>query len=460
MKFLQAMAGVVFILSLAVFLVATFVRQGLLNEATWLGALEKSEVTQQFEDLTAGVIEKQSGAEAAALARKNMRLDELRQMVEDNVTSTVQYVRGGREELVLKFGQGGKYIEYDATSEAAKSPDAARILSGVRLGYQVLTWVWVGSGILSLLTLLGFLAAGEPKRRLRPLAKLIIAGSIIILLGVGVVGGLGGILAKKSVVPINVAGEIVLFNAGGVISAVVSSLMWPIAIMGISLAIFGSILLVVARKHEPRVAASLTRKSGGGLRKKVLLGAAVVVALSVGLGAVGMFRGGRSSGNGAAFTAVSKATADGWGVYHSKTGYRINLPDGWKVEEKAPVGMVRETIWSHPDKAAFVLLRTVFDTSMKQPGAVGEALKERMDGFAKQPGITVTDSSSRMIGENAAYVVEGTEKIAGKVWNFREQGQIGRSGKVLILHGSADLSLGAGYRATLVKIIESFDYED
>src|SRR3989344_1719276 len=120
MKLLHSVAGIVFILSLAVFLLTTFVRQGLLNETTWLKALDKGEAIEQFEKVVASAVEKKNGPEAAANIRKNLQLEELRQLMVGNVTSTMQFVRGQRQQLVFEFGQGQKY---DVTAAAATSSD-------------------------------------------------------------------------------------------------------------------------------------------------------------------------------------------------------------------------------------------------------------------------------------------------------------------------------------------------
>ena len=450
MKLLHSVAGIVFILSLAVFLLTTFVRQGLLNETTWLKALDKGEAIEQFEKVVASAVEKKNGPEAAANIRKNLQLEELRQLMVGNVTSTMQFVRGQRQQLVFEFGQGRKY---DVTAAAATSSDTAKILSYVRLGYRVLTIVWIASGVLSLLALVGVWAAGEPKRRLRPLAKLVIASAIITLFGSGIVGGIGIIIAAKSIIPVQVAGEIAHVDVSGVVRTLVISLVLPIIVTGLGLAVIGGGLLQVARKREPQVIALKVKTGKTGLRKKILIAGAIVVALSLVAGLVGAWRGGGSQEEGT-------VSSDGWQTHHnSKVGYWISLPPDWQLKDSPPVGAQRESTAFRSDTLAFVTILAIKDESMRQPGAVEKALGERVAGFTEQPGMTITDSSSKVEDDTGAYIVQGTEKVKGAIWNFHERGLIGRSGKVLIFHGSSDQSLGTDYLKTLSRIIESFKIE-
>lgn len=437
MKTLRILAGALFILSLTVFVATTFIRQGLLSEKTWLVAIEQSNVTQQLEDFLVATLTRKVGAAGAEKARQNMDLGELRRLVESSVGSTMAFIRSEQNQLVFDFGKAGKF---DVTAGAAANPQLGLVLTGVRVGYKVLTGAWIISGIVAVVSLFGVYAAGEAKRRWRPLAKLVLGGAAMTLISAGVVWFLGSKLAGAARLPIDVAGEKVYFDLSNLISAVLLRLVSPIVVAGVGLAVVGIIALVIARR-EPKttVAATVPNKQKKINKKTVLAAVAVIIVL----GGVGFYWKNR------------------WTTYRSEEfGYRISLPPGWTVDDSASSGTNRETMVIHPDKLAFVTIKAIKDDTLTAPGALEAALKERVAGFEQQPGMTVTKSTADVQGDTGGYIIRGTERVQGQAWNFHEQALLFRSGKVLIFHGAADPSLGMDYFKTLTRIIESFQVEN
>ena len=437
MKVVRTLLVGFFVLCLAVFLVTTFIRTGLLREDTWITALQEGNTAKELETFAVGAVREQSGAEAAAKAQQNFGSDMIEAKVTGFVTDTLQFIRGARDEV--SYTQPGTQL--------------SGILSGVRLAYTILTVVWIGSGILALLTLIGVWFSSAPGRRLHIVSRTVVAGAILTLLGAAGVRALGAwVVNWAKAIPFQAGEEVAYFDASQTFHIIITSLVKPVALVGTLLAMAGVVLVVLARRRElplsqtksPRVKPA--RSARRYTKWLIVLGVIAFLLIASGF----LFHDFITSSSQQPEVAQEDQT-----YTNEELGFSVWQPASWLVDvnSKSPGRDVRVL---HKSKNAYVRFTALQDPGLSDQEYLEGSINARKEELENSLEVTVNDFQIQTEAGGGIWSADGVETVAGRTWRFGEVGQLAGNGRVFIVHMAAVEDQADEYLPQLLKIRESF----